>query len=119
MWLKLLWKDNRLIIDMNNTSSTEIEVVGDIRVATVKNRQILHHLWLPDLYIAHQKLSKVNHGPGFHDEVITITVKEGNVWVDHWRWLKLTTTCPMSFNWFPLDEQSCYVSIQVRRSNMD
>ena len=112
MWLKLLWRDNRLTIDLNNT---QVEVFDDIWVTTIKNHQILHHLWLPDIYIPHQKLSKVSHGPGFHDEVITVTVKDGNIWVDYWRWLKLTTTCPMSFNWFPLDEQNCYVSIQVGR----
>ena len=115
MWLKLLWKDNRLIINQNNASSQEVIDLGDVKVFQLKDKQIIHNMWLPDLWIPHQSMSKVSHGAGFHEESISFTVNDGNIWIDYWRWLKLTTTCPMSFNWFPLDNQNCHFNIRVKK----
>ena len=105
-----MWIDNRITIARNVTTNKGNKIA-------LNNKHMLRHIWLPDLLIPHHKMSKVNHGPGFHDEVVTFIRKEGNIWVDHWKWLKLTTTCQMNFNWFPLDVQHCFFRIQVKNTS--
>ena len=117
MWLKLTWVDNRLKIDTKNGTSRAIysTINPNITVLGHENSKILDHIWVPKLLIPHQKLSKCDHGPPFHDQVVNIVVNNRTVWVDLWSLVKTTISCPMSFNWFPFDEQNCFLTIKVRK----
>ena len=85
---------------------------------TKQNKKILDHIWIPEIYIPHQGLTKCRHGEGFYDEVVNFLVKNGSILVDYWSLLKPVITCPMVFNWFPFDEQNCNFKAQVEeRSN--
>ena len=117
MWLKLTWVDNHLKIDTKNGTSRAMyrTINPNITVLELGNDKILDHIWVPEVSIPHKKLSKCQHGPPFHDQVINIVVNNRTVWVDLWSLVKPTITCPMSFNWFPFDVQSCFLNIQVRK----
>ena len=118
MWLRLSWIDNRLKIDTKNGSRRGVILSTDEKVTAInlQSRQILHQIWVPEVIIPHQKLLKLNPGPGFRDEVLAFMLKDENVWVDYWSWIKPTITCPMSFNWYPFDVQNCLMAIQVQLS---
>ena len=117
MWLKLAWVDNRIQLDTrhytsNNvlfpsTSNTNITTIGSV------DKDLLNHIWVPQVMIPHQRLARCLHGPQFHDQVLNIVVQNNTVWVDYWSLIKPTITCPMTFNWYPFDVQNCQLSIQV------
>jgi hypothetical protein len=115
MWLKLAWVDNRLKLDTRNGTSTAVFPSTNPNITTVLNvdTNLLEHIWVPEVLIPHQKLSKCHHGPPFHDQVINVVVNNQTVWVDFWSLVKPTITCPMSFNWYPFDVQNCHLVIQV------
>ena len=120
MWLKLTWVDNRLKIDTKNGTSRAMyrTINPNITVLGLENSKILDHIWVPEVLIPHQKLSKCDHGPPFHDQVVNIVVNNRTVWVDLWSLVKPTITCPMSANWFPFDEQNCFLTIKVKKSKV-
>ena len=128
MWLKLTWVDNRIRIITTNTTtgrfarSTSESVLfttpSNITLIALENSDILDQIWVPQVLIPHQKLSNRHHGPPFVDDTISIVLKEQDVWVDLWSVIKPTITCPMSFNWFPFDQQSCQLIIRVRRFSL-
>jgi hypothetical protein len=115
MWLRLSWIDNRLKIETKNGSRRGVIMSTDEKVTSIRlqSRQILHQIWVPEVIIPHQKLSKLNHGPGYRDEVLAFVLKDENVWVDYWSWIKPTITCPLTFNWYPFDQQNCLFVLQV------
>ena len=83
-----------------------------------QNKELLDHIWVPELYIPHQKLVKCSHGLPFYQQKINFLVKAENIWVDFWTLVKPTITCPMVFNWFPFDQQYCNVFIQVEKMDI-
>ena len=115
MWLKLTWVDNRLKIDKEEIPSREMYPSNNpnISVLAVEDMTFLDHIWVPTVYIPHQKLTNCRHGKTFHDTVLNIVLNKQTVWVDFWSLVKPTITCPMSFNWFPFDHQHCFLTIQV------
>ena len=116
MWLKLTWLDNRLNINITNKTSQSVlrSKNSKITLIALENSDLLDHIWVAEVMIPHQKLSNCDHGPPFTDDSINIVLKDQNVWVDLWSLVKPTITCPMSFNWFPLDQQYCTLIIRVR-----
>ena len=121
MWLKLAWVDNRIRLDNLNDSSravfpSSISNNPDINTIGLVDMEMLEHIWVPQIMVPHQKMTKCVHGPPFHDQVLNIVVKNETVWVDYWSLIKPTITCPMSFNWYPFDVQNCLMAIQVQQS---
>ena len=116
MWLGLTWRDNRLKIKPNliNSGHHIISSETNTTAFTKQNKQLLDHIWIPEIYIPHQGLTKCRHGDGFYDEVVNIVVKNESILVDYWALLKPSITCSMIFNWFPFDQQNCIFLIQVR-----
>jgi hypothetical protein len=117
MWLKLAWVDNRIRVESVNRTNREVfpTSIGKnphTKTIGLVDTDMLGHIWVPEVMMPHQKLSKCVHGPPFHDQVLNIVLKNGTVWVDYWSNIKLTITCPMSFNWFPFDMQHCHLYIQ-------
>ena len=117
MWLGLNWVDNRLKIEPNNINSGHLITSPETNAIglSYQDKKILDHIWIPEIYIPHQGLTKCRHGNGLYDEVINILVKNESVWVDYWSLLKPIITCSMDFNWFPFDEQNCNFIVQVRK----
>ena len=119
MWLKLAWVDNRIKLETQNCSNRAVfpSSVGtnpNIKTIGLVDMDLLEHIWTPQVMLPHQKLAKCLHGPPFHDQVLNIIVKNETVWVDFWSMMRITITCPMTFNWYPFDVQSCDLFIQVR-----
>ena len=121
MWLGMNWIDNRIKIEPKNKNSGHVMRSPESNAVAValQDKEILDHIWIPEVYIPHRGLSRCRHGDGFHDEVLNFLVKNESVWVDYWMLLKPTITCSMVFNWFPFDEQNCSFIIQVIKTNMD
>ena len=115
LWLGLNWIDNRLQINAQNNTRRGVIHSTDNKVVALQrqSKKILQYMWLPEVYIPHQQLSKCSHGVGLYDEVVNFFVKNDDVWVDYWSLVKPTITCSMAFNWFPFDEQNCNFIIQV------
>ena len=115
------WIDNRLKIDPKKINSGDImrSPDSDAIGLSQQNKKILEDIWIPELYIPHQGLSRCRHGDAFYDEVLNFLVKNESVWVDYWMLLKPTITCSMVFNWFPFDKQNCSFIIQVNEPNID
>ena len=86
----------------------------DINTIGLVDVEMLEHIWVPQVMVPHQKMTKCVHGPPFHDQVLNIVIKNETVWVDFWSLVKPTITCPMSFNWYPFDVQNCFMAIQVQ-----
>jgi len=117
MWLKLAWIDNRIKVESENSTNREVfpSSTGtdpDIKTIGLVDTDMLAHMWVPQVMIPHKTLLKSVHGPPFHDQVLNIVLKNQTVWVDYWSLIKLTITCPMTFNWFPFDVQKCHLNIQ-------
>ena len=112
MWLKMNWEDNRIKVKNNTKSNVAYDLKKSL-VLTV-HHDIIHHIWMPEWFIPHFKFSRVNHGVGFKSQMASVVIKDGILMVDHWQWLKLVTSCPMVFNWYPFDRQTCRIGIQVK-----
>ena len=119
MRLKLTWVDNRLnIIARNSTGdSVLVSTNSNITLIALENSDLLDHIWVAQVMIPHQKLAHYDFGPPIVDESLNIVLKDKDVWVDLWSGIKPTITCPMSFNWFPFDQQKCELVIRVRSSH--
>ena len=119
MWLKMAWKDSRIKIDRKDFNGSEVfpkSISEDPNANTVGNvdTSVIQHLWVPQVMMPHKKLQSYQHGPPFHDKVVNFVEKNGTVWVDYWTLVKITITCPLTFNWYPFDVQDCPLLIQVR-----
>ena len=118
MWVKMAWEDNRICVQKKNTTDigvfpTSINTNPNITTIGNVDVDIVQHIWTPQVMIPHKKLQSCQHGPPLHDKVVNIVEKNGDVWVDYWTLLKITTTCPLTFNWYPFDVQNCPLFIQV------
>ena len=114
MWLKMSWVDNRIKIKTANSSNSVTYSTANITLIALENSDILNHIWVPQVVIPHQKLYKSVPGPPLTDSTVNIVSREQTVWVDLWSTVKPTITCPMSFNWFPFDKQTCNLILRVR-----
>ena len=115
MWVKLSWRDNRIRIKAVNNSESTLFSTHNITMMVLENTDILNHIWVAQISIPHQKLSSRQHGPPLINDMVNFVIRDGEVWVDLWSTVKPTITCPMSFNWFPFDQQKCNLIIRVRK----
>ena len=114
MWLKISWVDNRIKIKAANSNNSVTYSTSNITLIALENSDILNHIWVPQVAIPHQKLYKSVPGPPLTDSLVNVVSREQTVWVDIWSTVKPTITCPMSFNWFPFDKQTCNLILRVR-----
>ena len=114
MWVRLKWEDNR--IKLRNSTKNQIVYNLNKSRAFGVHKDFLHHIWLRAWYMLHVKMAKVNPSRQFYTDIITVILKDGKIFVDHTEWFKITSSCPMKFNWFPFDKQSCEICLQAALS---
>ena len=114
VYINIFWKDPRLIT--NRTSFHDIlkDEEGNVTISnstkfiwTPVSALFIKKLWLPDLEIRNIKKF----------EAQSVLSKLEGMWIDQYFWFwyqisaRITITCPMEFNSFPLDVQYCPLQV--------
>ncbi|CAL8110831.1 unnamed protein product [Orchesella dallaii] len=100
MFLRHIWKDERLAFDPNEVNGTEMFLLDSDTV----NK----HLWIPDTFIANQRETKSHEFAG--PSQFTRIHYNGTVV----RSVQMTTTisCVLYLRWFPFDQNICSMDFE-------
>ncbi|TRY78074.1 hypothetical protein TCAL_09458 [Tigriopus californicus] len=89
--LVLQWQEPRLVLDPNRTTAINIDSEG------------LKRLWIPNVMFDRQhKLAQI----GLFQDSKGGAVRDGEM-IEFWTYIEVTVYCDMSFEHFPMDEQTC------------